>query len=151
MSFCGTIRMQDYWKMRGFNLHCLSLMHKLLDLGHGQEVDKTEAGDQFRLFQLTSEEREDFRKFAANLRWLLQENREAYSKEYGKHEHDGYRLLKLFEFVPDSEMKPVVETLERVARGEKPNEEDLGKAVDFLRRIGNRAEAAAEGSRGGCF
>jgi hypothetical protein len=155
MSFCGTIALNRRWKMLGFAMHCSALAHKLLDLKYKRDnIDKTPAGDQIRMFYLTTEDREDFAKFAANLKFLItpwtNEHNEEYWAEYRKHEYTDYDFHKLFDpLYAETKTAPVVALLERVGNGEELSEEETKIAMDFLHMLSARAHA--ETDEGGCF
>ena len=154
MSFCGTIEHNRRWKMLGFAMHCSGLAHKLLDLKYKRDnVDKTPAGDQFRLFQLTTEEREDFAKFAANLRFLItpwtNEHGEEYWAEYRRHEYADYDFYKLFDPFYSDKTDVVIALLERVGNGEELSEDETKTTMDFLHMLSARAHAQVDD--GGCF
>lgn len=154
MSFCGTIEHNRRWKMLGFAMHCSGLAHKLLDLKYKRDnIDKTPAGDQIRMFYLSTEDREDFSKFAANLKFIVtpwtNEHNEEYWKEYGKHEYMDYEFHELFDSFYSDKTLEVVALLERVGNGEELSEEETKTAMDFLHMLSARAHARTD--RGGCF
>ena len=62
-------------KLRSFAMDCHAMISQLMHLIFAKGMDKTTAGDQYRLFQLTTEERERLSKFAKNLRWFKEEHR----------------------------------------------------------------------------
>lgn len=153
MNFCGTIRLQKRMQMTGFAMHCSMLAHKLLDLKYKRDnIDKTPAGDQIRMFVLTNEDRADFAKFAANLKWItsLETDTEAYWKEYAKHEYAAHDFFKLFDpLYVETKTAPVVALLERVGNGEELSEEEYKTAMEFLHMLSARAHAECDD--GGCF
>lgn len=139
--------------MLGFAMHCSGLAHKLLDLKYKRDnIDKTPAGDQIRMFYLTTEDREDFAKFAANLKFLITSfaNGSEYYKECVKHEYYQHEFIKLFDpLYAETKTAPVIALLERVGNGEELTEEETKTAMDFLHMLSARAHA--EGEYGGCF
>lgn len=152
--------LNDRWRMLGFAMHASGLAHKLLDLKYKRDnVDKTPAGDQIRLFYLTTEQREDFRKFAANLRWLITEHQiistdegvtsESYWKGYGEHEYTDYEFRTLFDPFYQDKTETVIALLERVGNGEELTEEETKTAMDFLHMLSAHAHSRID--RGGCF
>lgn len=154
MSFCGTIALNRRWRMLGFGMHCSGLAHQLLDLKYKHNnIDKTPAGDQIRMFVLTTEQREDFVKFAANLKFFItawtNDHNEEYWAEYGKHEYTDYELFKLFEHIPNDQSEAVIALLERVGNGEELSDEETKAAMDYLHMLSARAHANVDD--GGCF
>jgi hypothetical protein len=160
MSFCGTPDLNRRLRMVGFSMHCSGLCHRLMDLKYKRDnIDKTPAGDQIRMFYLTTEDREDFRKFAANLRWLIAEHAvttteegvtsESYWKGYGEHEYTEYEFFTLFDSFYKEKTERAIALLERVANGEELSEEETADAMSFLHMLGGRAHALTD--RGGCF
>jgi hypothetical protein len=153
MNWCGTLEHNRHWKMLGFAMHCSGLAHSLMALReHG--VDETPAGPQYRLFQLDNKEREEFAKFAANLRWFLKENYDrehddAYWEEYGKHKYTDYEFFSFFDRFSDEEVKPHIEAMEKVAAGEPLK--DIKPLMDFLNMLSSRAHGIVDDMRGGCF
>ena len=151
MSFCGTIALRKKMELRSFYMHCHSLAAKLIHLKYEVGIDKTDAGDQLRLFQLTNDERADFAKFALNLRFLTEthtEHGEAYWKLYRETDYNSYDFFKMLQG-HEEEAKPCIAALEKVAGGEKLTEEETKAAHDFLYKIGYRADGMADD--GGCF
>jgi hypothetical protein len=136
-----------------FALHCTALAHRLFDLKHKRGIDQTPAGEQYRMFQLTNEDREDFIKFAANLRFLITpwtaEHSEEYWKECGKHEYTEYEFQKLFDPFQRDKTEAVIVLLEKVGNGEKLNEEEMLSVRDFLLMLNGYALSNID--HGGCF
>lgn len=159
MSFCGTIEHNRRWKMLGFGMHCSGLASQLLDLKYKRTLDEKRAGtkdEQMRLFNVTTEQRADFTKFAKNLHWFLKETQEAHTKdresywrECRDHEYTDYEFYQFFESYPDEKMKPVIALLERVGNGEGLTEGETKTAMDFLFELSGHAHAMTD--RGGCF
>jgi hypothetical protein len=151
MSFCGTQDINQRFRMFGFYLHCEALAHKLFDLKHKHEA--SDNARQIRLFQLTMEDREDFAKFAANLRFFItpwtNERSAEYWQESAKQEYSNYEFHKLFDPFQRDKSEAVIALLERVGNGEALTEEELKTAVEFLRMLGARAHSNID--HGGCF
>jgi len=138
-------------KLRGFGMHCQGLASQLVHLKYEKGVDKTAAGDQFRLFELTTKEREEFAKFAKNLRLLTEEHTihdAAYWQLYRDTDYNNYEFFKLLDG-REEEAKPVIAALEKVAGGAKLTDEETKAAHDFLYSIGSRAGGMVDD--GGCF
>lgn len=163
MSFCGTHRERDRWKFMGFAMHCSGLTSRLMELyeevfakekGKTPRLAKNEENGQIEMFPMPTKDREEFAKFAANLRWFLKENNgrehdKAFWAEWGKHEYSDYDFFKFFESYTDEEMKPFIEQMERIANGERL--EDYKPLMDFLNRMSSRAHGISDDMRGGCF
>jgi hypothetical protein len=154
MSFCGTIALNRRWRFLGFGMHCSGLAHQLLDLKYKRNnIDKTPAGDQIRMFVLTTEQREEFAKFAANLKFFVtqwdNEHGEEYWAEYRKHEYTDYEFWGIMEHIPEADKLAVIALLERVGNGEELNDEETKTAMDFLHMLSARAHAHVDD--GGCF
>jgi hypothetical protein len=153
VSFCNTNEISRRLKMVGFAMHCSALSSRLLDLKNRRGIDQTPAGDQYRMFQLTNEERGDFAEFAANLRFLVtpwtNERSEEYWQESGKHEYTDYEFHQLFDPFQRDKTELVVALLERIGNGELLDEDETKAAMDFLRMLSARAHANTD--HGGCF
>lgn len=154
MSFCGTIEHERRWRMLGFFMHCSALASQLLDLKYKRAHDKSKDDEgQMRLFHMTTEQREDFAKFAANIRFLItpwtNETSEGYWKECYKHEYHDYDFQKLFDPFYREKTEAVVLLLEKAGRGEELTEEETRTAMEFLHMLGGRAHALTH--HGGCF
>lgn len=159
MGFCGTIALERRWRMVAFAMRCAALGHVLFDLqdavlakadGRVPRIAKDEKGGQIEMFPLATSDREDFAKFAANLRFLKSSAVDAggeYWKEYAKHEYPDYEFSKLVENMPESEVAAAAEAMEKVGAGEPL--ESYRPLMDFLRKLSSRAHAATD--RGGCF
>ena len=153
MSFCGTIALNKKMKVRGFGMRCDTLVHMLVELKHGQGVDKTEAGDQFRLFELTTEQRAEFAKFAKNLRLLTEEHKvhdAAYWQLYRDTDYNEYEFFKMLDG-REEEAKPCIAALEKAAGGAKLDEAEHKAACAFLRSLASRGHYHADDLDGGCF
>jgi len=138
-------------ELRSFSMHCHSLAVKLTHLKYEIGIDKTDAGDQLRLFQMTIDERAEYTKFAVNLRFLTEihtEHGESYWKLYRDTDYNGYDFFKLLQGL-EEEAKPCIAALEKVAGGEKLTDEETKAAHDFLYKIGCRADGMVDD--GGCF
>jgi hypothetical protein len=150
----------DRLRMVGFAMHCSGLAHQLLDLKYKRNnIDKTPAGDQIRMFNMTLEDRADFRKFAGNLRWLVTEHAvihtddgvtsDSFWQGYREYEYTDYEYRTLFDpFYVDKTLAAVA-LLEKVGNGEELTEEETKAAMDFLHMLSAHAHARTD--RGGCF
>jgi hypothetical protein len=136
MNWCGTIEADNRMKMLTLALHCCTMNTVLMDLADAEYNDaktkkkcrksrtpQTEENGQMRLFPLTTEQREEFSKFAKNLRHFLHEGEErkhddAYWKEYAELEYTKYEFYKLFGQFTDDELKAAIEPLEKLGAGE---------------------------------
>lgn len=153
MNFCGTIALNRRMKIRGFGMHCDALAHMLYDAQKHHGVDKTPAGDQYRLFQLDNEQRAKFGKFALTLRLLttdFPEHDEAYWKMYADTDFNDYEFFQMLEN-HSAEAQPIIASLEKVAGGEILTEVEYEAAKKFLRMLAARGHAAADDLDGGCF
>lgn len=162
MSFCGT-HPRDRWKMMGFAMHCSGLKSRLMDLyeesfakkdGKVPRLAQNEENGQIEMFPMETKDREDFAKFAANLRWFLKENQsrehdKEFWAEWGKHEYSDYDFFKFFERYTDEEMKPFIEQMEQIASGARLD--DYKSLMDFLGGLSSRAYGISDDMRGGCF
>ena len=146
----------------GFGSHCSGLASQLLDLKYKRTDEEKRSGekdDQLRLFHLTNEQREDFLKFAGNLRWFIADHKvttteggvtsESFWEGYRKFEYTDYDIVRLFEFVKKEEVEAVAAMLERVGNGETLTDEETKTAMNWLHAVGHRAHAHADD--GGCF
>jgi hypothetical protein len=151
MSFCGTIELERRWKMFNFAMHCDGLAFRLFHLKHDRT--KLDENGQAQLFQTALKDREDFAKFAANLRFFSEvwtnERSEEYWKEYGKHEYTDYEFHELFNDVLREKTGFIIPILEKVGNGEQLTDEETKSAMDFLHGLSARAHAKID--RGGCF
>jgi hypothetical protein len=154
MSFCGTIRLEKRMKMRGFAMRCSSLAGQLLELKYKRGYDKTEAGDQLRLFQLTNDERDALTKFSKNLRWFVDEHKEhgeEYWKAYRELDYVDYEFWKLFDSMKKEDTAAAADILDRAGREEQLTDEEIKTAQSFLHRLSSRADSRADYDDGGCF
>ncbi len=153
MSFCGTPALQKRMKLRGFGMRCDTLAHMLTDLKHRKGTDRTEAGDQYRLFELTVEERAELAKFAKNLRLLTEEHTvhdAAYWKLYRDTDYNEYEFFVMLKG-REEEAKPCIAALEKAAGGAKLDDAEHKAAYAFLRSLASRGHYHADDLDGGCF
>jgi hypothetical protein len=138
----------------GLALHCCALNDALIDLSE-KSKGRGKAERQLRMFSLTQEKREDFLKFARNLRHFLQENQNkeksmadflAETRELDYHEYEFYGFFVQF---PDAQLKPVIEQLEAVGRAEPLD--DYWPLINNLGKINSAALWAHRNEQGGCF
>jgi|SRR5271154_3382111 len=151
MNFCGTQALERRMKLRGFGMHCQAMSHQLVFLLHGRPVDQTKAGEQYRLFQLTLDERAEFTKLAKTLRLLTEEHSihdDAYWQLYRDTDYNNYEFFKMLDGY-EEQAKPVIAALEKVAGGEKLTEEETKIAQEFLYSLGCRSDSMVDD--GGCF
>jgi hypothetical protein len=150
-NFCGTQALEKRMKLRGFGMHCQAMSHQIALLRHERPVDRTEAGDQYRMFTLTNDERAQFAKLAKNLRLLTEEHTihdAAYWQLYRDTDYNNYEFFKMLDG-HEEEAKPVIAALEKIAGGEKLTEEETKIASEFLYRLGCRSDSMVDD--GGCF
>lgn len=153
MSFCGTIEHERRWRMVGFSMHCSGLAHQIFSLKHGRDI--VDENGQTQLFQMTLEQREEFAKFAKNLRWLITEHKlvdghsESYWQGYRDHEYTDYSYFELFDPFSRDKTEAVVNLLDKVGSGEQLSEEEIKQVMDFLHMLSARAHART--NPGGCF
>jgi hypothetical protein len=151
MNFCGTQALEKRMKLRGFGMHCQAISHQLVHLLHGRPVDQTAAGEQYRMFQLTIEEREQFAKLAKNLRLLTEEHSihdDTYWQLYRDTDYNNYEFFKMLDGYEEA-AKPVIAALEKVAAGERLTKEETETAREFLYSLGCRSDSMVDD--GGCF
>lgn len=151
MSFCGTQAFVKRMKLRSFGMHCQAMSTQLALLRHERPVDKTAAGDQYRMFTLTNEERAEFEKLAKNLRLLTEEHTihdAAYWQLYRDTDYNNYEFFKMLDG-HEEEAKPCIAALEKVAGGAKLTEEETKTASEFLYSLGCRSNGMVDD--GGCF
>ena len=140
----------DRWKFLAFAMHCLTLSSSLHDLKHNRM--SVEEDGQTRLFQMTLEMREDFAKFAKNLRWLITDHK-ADDKDfwggYSEFEYTDYEFRTFFDSLYREKTEAVIALLEKLGNGEKLSEDETKTVADFLLLL--NAQALSRIDRGGCF
>jgi hypothetical protein len=131
---------------------CSALASQLVNLKYKEELAGS-PGDidpQMRLFQLDTKAREEFTKFAKNLRWFADDHDihdENYWKGYREHEFNDYDFYKFFEGYSDEELNKLAAALEKVGNGEEL--ESYDETVEALNAMHGRAYSRVD--RGGCF
>jgi hypothetical protein len=155
MSFCGTPRLEKRWKMRGFASTCHGFVSQLMHMKYKQAYDTTAAGDQYRLFHFSNEERDGLKKFAKNLlhfqKDVKREHDGAYWVEFRELEFHNYDFYVLFERVDDDELRTVAAIIDRAADEYVPTDEEYKTVKEFLNRLAHRADSRAEDYDDGCF
>lgn len=149
MSFCGTPN-QDRWKMLTLALHCVALWTRLLDLKYNRM--SVEEDGQTRLFQTTIKDREDFAKFAKNLRWLITDHKvggKDFWSGYSEFQYTDHEFRELFDPFYKEKTEAIVALLEKIGNGEGLTEDETKTAIDFLHLLNGRALARID--HGGCF
>jgi len=138
--------------MLGFSMQCGSLSAQLLNFKYKRSRDKSTDDDgQMRLFHMTLEQREEFTKFAANLRWIISDSTdaEAYWKGHGEHQYTDYEFRKLFDPFQKDKTEAAIALLEKVGNGVELTDEEFRTTMDFLNML--QAYAHANTHHGGCF
>jgi hypothetical protein len=174
-NFCGTIGRYD-GKFLTLALHCLVLQKPIMDLADAQYEAQTglkksrkshptlgapvtEETGQIRMFPLSTEQREEFTKFAKNLQYFLKDDDKANAGmwdwitatkdfEFADYDHHVF-----FDAIPNEKLRPGIEMMFKVGRGEPL--EDYVELVKFLSWLNGRALHEHEDRRmsesGGCF
>lgn len=157
MNFCGTIPHERRWRMLGFAMHCEMLASRLLNLKYKRtnEERSGEKNEQLQFFHLTNEEREEFLKFAGNLRWLVEDHKiinvdesDSFWEGYRKFEYVDYEIRRLFDRAKE-DVYSVAALLEKAGNEETLTDEEIKTAMHWLSTMGSRAHA--RGDDGGCF
>ena len=141
---------RDRWKMLTLALHCTALISRLFDLKHNRM--SVEEDGQTRLFQLTLKDREEFAKFAKNLRWLITDHKvgdKDFWDGYSQFQYTDHEFRELFDPFYREKTEAVVALLGKIGNGEKLTEDETGTVVDFLHLLNGRALARID--HGGCF
>jgi hypothetical protein len=141
---------RDRWKMLTLALHCVALISHLLDLKHNRM--SVEEDGQTRLFKMTLKDREDFVKFAANLRWLITDHKvgdKDFWGGYSEFQYTDYEFRTLFDPFYREQTEAIVALLEKIGNGEELTEDEAKTAIDFLHLLNGRALARID--HGGCF
>lgn len=165
MSFCGTFGRYDA-KFLTLALHCHVLQDPLMALQDAQDARKrprkrkgaqpeTESG-QMQMFPVPAETRDEFAKFARNIRFFMRETEDAgrahdaaYWREYSALEFSGHEMYGFFRSFPDAELKEFAGQMDKIGGGEPLA--DYVPLLDFLSRLWGRAMHEHESRRGGCF
>jgi hypothetical protein len=140
----------DRWKMLSLAMHCTALLSRLMDLKYNRM--SVEEDGQTRLFQMTLKDREDFSKFAKNIRWLITDHKvgdKDFWGGYTEFQYTDHEFRELFDPLYREKTEAVIALLEKVGNGETLSEDETKAVMEFLHLLNGRALARID--HGGCF